>query len=321
MRKPPLHVVGMFGIGDNLHQRAVVIELLQTHEVWLETCHVWVYRDLLDEGDLHLMLRPTSLRMQAQNLKREQALHPGVYENRPPRDARQTRVWYRKAEIDRTGSLLGAMFLAAGLPTPERPDFSVQIRPEWRTARVSRIVAQMRDSGKPLMVYRPLVLSREWDSRLRNPDPVAYEGLFRSVRDDFYVVSVASLSPGVEWIVGSAPSVDLAIHDGSLEMWEMAALFAEADVAFVNGGFAPVLAQAVGTPSVVVYGGFECHATTHSHGARLTPTLPVDTDDPCRCFSQSCGRQCSKRIDVQSATIRIRDFLDVLVLPQKEMNT
>src|SRR5229473_5310330 len=182
MRKSPLHVVGMLGIGDNLHQRAVVIELLKSHEVWLETCHVWIYRDLLDDGDLHLMLRPTSLRMQAQNIRHEQALHPGVYENRPPRGTRQVRVWYRKMEIDRAGSLLACMFLSAGLPTPEQPDFRIRVRPEWRTARVSRIVEQARDSGKPLMVYRPVVLRLEWNSSLRNPDPAAYEQLLVSVR-------------------------------------------------------------------------------------------------------------------------------------------
>jgi ADP-heptose:LPS heptosyltransferase len=117
----------------------------------------------------------------------------------------------------------------------------------------------------------------------------------------------------VEWIVGKEQQADMKIHDGSLDMWEMAALFAEAYLAFVNSGFAPVLAQAVGTPSVVVYGGFECFATTHSHGARLTPTLPIDIDAPCSCFSQSCSRQCNKKIDQLSAVAKIFMFIPSVI--------
>lgn len=307
MSKPPLHVVGMFGIGDNLHQRAVIVELLKHYEVWLDTCHVWIYQDLLPRGDLHLMLRPTSLWMHVQNIAHEQALHPGVYANKPPPNTRQVRIWYLKKEIDQTGTMLGAMFLAAGLPTPEYPDFRVAIRPEWRTERVARLASEARKSGRPLMVYRPIVLRKEWDSHLRNPDPAAYAELFATVRYQFYVVSIASLRPNVEWIVGGMPDVDLKIHDGSLEMWEMAALFAEADAVFCNAGMAPVLAQAVGTPSVVVYGGRESYRTSQRAGAHLAPTLGIDPINPCDCHSHS--HQCDKRIDVQSAIPRIQQFI------------
>ncbi len=307
MKKPSLHVVGMFGIGDNLHQRAVIIELLKFYEVWLETCHVWIYRDLLDRGDLHLMLRPTSLWMHVQNVQHECALHPGVYNHRPPPRARQVRIWYLKREIDQTGSMLGAMFLAAGLPVPSEPDFRIRIRPEWHTPRVAGIIEQARAFNKPVMVYRPLVLRHEWDSHLRNADPQHYADLYQSVRDEFFTISIASLKPEVEWVVGNPQAADMKIHDGSLEMWEMAALFAAADVAFVNAGMGPVLAQAVGTPSVVVYGGRESFRTSQRAGAHLAPTLGIDPINPCDCHSHS--HQCDKRIDVPPAIAKIREFL------------
>lgn len=302
---PPLHVVGMFGIGDNLHQRAVIIELMKSYEVWLETCHVWIYQDLLERG-LHLMLRPTQLWMHLQNIATEQALYPRIYDNTPPKGAKQINIWYLKKEIDRTGSILATMHFAAGLDGT-KPDFTLPIRREWQTPRVDRIVGQARDSGKPVLIYRPIVLRKEWDSHLRNPDPAAYAELYRSVREDFYVISIASLKPDVEWIVGGEQPADLKIHDGSLQMWEMGAVFSEADVVFANAGMAPVLAQAVRTPSIVVYGGRESFRTTQRAGAHLAPTLGIDPINPCDCHSHS--HACDKRIDVKAALPRIRAFL------------
>jgi hypothetical protein len=300
----------MFGIGDCLHQRAVVRRLLEYYDVWLETCHIWQHVDLLERNDnLHLILRPTSLWMHAQNIQKERAIYSNVY--RPareiPRGTRQVRNWYLKKEIDKTGSMLGAMFLAAGLEFRD-PDFSLPVRPEWRTPRVVDIVARARDSGKQLMLYRPIVLRKEWDSRLRNPDPTAYELLYTSAREGFFTVSIASLRENTEWIVGKEQPADLKLHGGQLEMWEMAALFAEADVVFCNAGMAPVLAQAVGTPSIVVYGGRESFKTSQRAGAHLAPTLGIDPVDPCDCHSHT--HNCNKFIDIPPALARIREFID-----------
>ena len=35
--KPKLYVEGMHGLGDNIHQRAVLRKLVQAYDVWLET--------------------------------------------------------------------------------------------------------------------------------------------------------------------------------------------------------------------------------------------------------------------------------------------
>ncbi len=303
----------MFGIGDCLHQRAVIRRLMEYYDIWLETCHVWQHLDLLERGNLRLVLRDTSLWMHRQNIEREKLLHPGVYHDKAliPNGIRQVRNWYLKPEIDRTGSMLGAMFLAAGIEYRD-PDFRLPIRPEWRTQRVRDVAAMARASGKPLMVYRPVVLRREWDSRLRNPDPVAYAQLYVPYHNDFYVVSIASLASDhkgyIEKIVGDEQHADLKLHRGQLEMWEMAALFAEADVVFCNAGMAPVLAQAVGTPSVVVYGGRESFRTSQRAGAHLAPTLGIDTINPCDCHSHH--HNCCKVIDVDAALPRIRGFLE-----------
>lgn len=303
--KPALHFIGMWGIGDCLHQRAVVKQLMQDYDVWLETCHVWIHHDLIEQG-LKLILRPTKLWMHEQNIERERKLYPGAYRNihEMPRAHRTVKNWYLKREIDKFGSILETMHGNIGLPC-DKPDFTIPVRPEWNTQRVEDVVS--RASGKPLMIYRPVVLRKEWDSAARNPDPSVYAQLFQSVRDRFFVVSVASLRKDVEWIVGEEQQADLKIHDGGLSMPEMLALFAKADMVFCNAGMAPVVAQAVRRPSIVVYGGRESYRTTQRAGSHLAPTLGIDPINPCDCHSH--GHACDKRIDVPSALIKIEDFV------------
>ena len=36
IHKPALRMVGMWGIGDGLHQRAIVRELMKHYQVWLD---------------------------------------------------------------------------------------------------------------------------------------------------------------------------------------------------------------------------------------------------------------------------------------------
>lgn len=307
MTKPPLHFVGMYGIGDCVHQRDVVKLLMRHYDVWLETCHVWVYHDLIEQG-LKLILRPTSLWMHAQNIEREQRLHPGLYRKvqEVPRGAHQIRNWYHKHQIDVHGSIVETMRAVSGLPAGP-VDFRLPLKPEW-VDRAREIVAKIRgDDPRPLMIYRPVVLRREWDGKLRNPDPVAYEQLYLPWRRNFFVLSLASLKKDVEWIVGREQPADYKIHDGSLDMWIMTALVQQADVVFCNAGMAPVLAQAVGTPNVVVYGGRESFRTTQRAGAHLAPTLGVDPINPCDCHSHT--HQCDKTIDVAAALPRIEKFL------------
>jgi hypothetical protein len=316
MSKPPLHVIGMFGIGDNIHQRAVILRLMEHYDVWLETCHVWIYHDMIERG-LKLILRTTTLWMHVQNIDTERHIHPDVYQPRHkiPPGTRQIRIWYLKPGIDQTGSIIAAMHQAAGLNC-DRPDFTLPMRQEWYTPRVHDIVRARRD-GRPVMIYRPIVLRKEWDSHLRNPDPAHYEELYASIRKEFYTISIASLKPSIEWIVGREQDADMKIHDGSLQMWEMAALFASADIVFCNAGMAPVLAQSVRTPVITVYGGRESYRTTQRAGEHLVPSLGIDPDHTCDCHSHT--HHCNKYINVPPAIAKIRSFIDANVIIRHDL--
>jgi len=305
-QKSPVVITGHFGIGDNLHQRAVIRELMPTHDVWLHTCHFNLYHDLIAQG-LKLVMRATGLHAQAKTVAREQQQFADAKFPAPPRTARQLKIGYPKVLIDQHGSILEAMFGCVGLKMPERPDFSLPIKPEWRCA-IREAISKWNVGGKPLMVHRPIVVRGEWDGKSRNPDPVAYNELYRSLRDRFFVVSIADLQTGREWIDGPRQNVDIELHKGELSFEEMAALFSEASMVFCNAGFAPVLAQAVGTPVVVVYGGRESFRTTQRVGAHLAPTLPIDVINPCDCHSAK--HSCNKRIDLPIAQQRLQQFLE-----------
>jgi len=309
-RRPAVNLTGHFGIGDNLHQRAVVRELMKDYDVWLHTCHFNLFHDLIARG-LKLIMRPTSLHAQAKTMKREHSQFVGAAFPSPPADARPLRIGYPKSLIDRHGSILEAMFGCVGMKMPERPDFSLPLKPEWRTEVRERYLNKWA-TEKPLfnerrlMIHRPITVRNEWDGRSRNPDIKAYDELYRSIRDQFFVVSIADLAPGREWIEGPEQDVDIKLHNGELTFEEMASLFAAADLIYCNAGFAPVLAQAVGTPLAVVYGGRESYRTTQRVGAHLAPTLPIDVINPCDCHSAK--HRCDKRIDLPVALARLQAF-------------
>ena len=51
--KPPLVLKGMQGLGDNLHERALVRELMRSNELWLKTSWPQFFWDMVPE--LHLL--------------------------------------------------------------------------------------------------------------------------------------------------------------------------------------------------------------------------------------------------------------------------
>lgn len=293
-----LRVVGMHGMGDNLHQRAIVRELMRTQQVFLETPWPAIYHDLVG-SHLKLVRKPTALRTQAKNVLREaskyEALPGNIY------GMRTIRIWYQRDDVLREGSILGAM--CAGAKVRER-DFSLPVPETWQLAAARMLRGWPQ--GKPLLLYRPLVTRPEWGGcAARNPDYDAYYELFQAIREDFYVVSVADLVPAVEWMVGHPIKADVEFHRGELTFEALAALTQRASMVYASPGFAPLLAQAVGTPSVCVFGGHES-ALTISGGAHLAPTLGIDPIEPCNCFVNN--HQCRKAIDLPRAIAAIQEF-------------
>jgi ADP-heptose:LPS heptosyltransferase len=295
-----LIVRGMSGLGDCIHQRALVRQLTRTYRVWLRTPWPSVYHDLV--GDTLQLLPPdTQLRTQLKNAKRQAAL----YTRRRPGAVREIQVTYPAAMVRAEGSVLAAMLRSCNAD-PRESDFTLPIPQSWH-ARADEVAARWR-TCKPILFYRPLNERTEWGGcQARNPDHAAYADLVESVRDRYFVVSVADLEPGKEWPVGRDIGADAEYHAGELDFEVNAALVASAGLVYTSPGFAMVLAQAVGTPAACVFGGYE-DACSFSSGAHLAPFLPIEPVNPCNCFQHD--HACDKRIDMPAALQRIKDFTD-----------
>ncbi len=296
-RREPLVIQGMHGLGDNLHQRAVVRALAPRHEVWLETPWPSLYHDL--EG-VHLISNGSRLRTQAKNARREAERFTKVP---PPRGARVLEVRYPPDAVRKHGSVLAAMAAQCGV---DSGDFRLPCRSEWIT-RAAGLISGWKP-GKPILIVRPLVERKEWGGcRNRNPDAQVYRALFDAFRERFFVVSLADLEPGKEWLSGDALPADVSLHAGELDVEVMVGLFSLAAAVYTAPGFAVILAQAVGVPVVSVFGGYESSAS-FSAGAAFSPFLGLDPVRPCQCFSHV--HNCDKRMDLDIARERMREFLN-----------
>lgn len=300
MNKAALLVRGMHGLGDNLHQRAALRQLMQRHDVWLESSWVAPYWDLIGQG-LKIVRKATPLRTQTKNAEREAALFTKLP---APVKVPHMQAWYRPEEVRRRGSVLAAM--CASLNCDEAAaDFRLPLPRTWFD-RVDTLIAGWRPS-KPILIYRPLVERKEWSGcAARNPDHAGYSELFASLRDRFFVVSLADLVPGIEWIVGRPVAADVTLHQGELDFEVMAALFARAALTFCSPGFAVILSQAVGTPVICTFGRYE-RAYSFSAGARLSPYLGIEPVHPCDDFRHDDVGD--KTIDLPRALAMVNAFV------------
>lgn len=285
---------GMHGLGDNVHQRAV-IRALKKHtgaRVAVETPWPELSADLADE----IYLPEKSLRTQTKNVSRHAGVLPVLHAGDLSKFSQVLKNWYTAENVRRFG-YVGAMLHGLGLPRTEQ-DFS--FNPQ------AGFFVLGNTERKPVMVYRPLTVRTEWSGcENRNPDAEAYHDLFAALREHFFVVSVADLAPNVEWITSKPVKADLEAHTGGLSSQNLFWLYAKADLVFCAPGFSLPLAQSVGTKVICVYGGRE-NSKFYAQNER---TLGVDTVQPCSCMTHT--HPCNKRIDVAAWLPRVKAFAGI----------
>jgi len=297
----PLLIQGMHGLGDNIHQRAVIRQLMEQHEIWLETPWPCVYHDLVGPR-LKLLNKNSYLRTQAKNAKREAKNYSRITS---VAGMKAMRIWYTHDGIRKSG-FLGAMMDNCRCDDAAA-DYRMPIAAKWIKKAHAKL--EQWQPTKPLLIYRPLVERIEWNGcAARNPDHAAYAALFNSIRESFFVISIADTAPGKEWIVGPKVKADVECHEGELDFETIAALTASAALMFCSPGFALILAQSVSTPNVCVFGGHES-SRLYSAGARFAPFLGIDPIKPCECFSKD--HRCAKAIDLPKVRARLEEFVYV----------
>lgn len=287
----------MHGLGDCLHQRSVIRELEKEFDVWLETSWPCVYHDF---PGLKMLAKGTRLRTQLKNASREADLFTRAD---PPAKTEVLRIHYPPKSVGLYGSVLRAMSHHAGV---KAGDFRIPVRDEW-LAKADHLLAWLKPT-KPVMFFRPLVARTEWTGGLtRNPDPEGYWRLFEAIRERFFVISVADLVPGVEWLCAAPIETDAAFHRGELDVETLFGLAKRSALMFGAPGFVTVMGQAVGTPTVTIFGGYE-DARSFSSGAALSPWLSIEPIRPCACWTHT--HNCTKAIDIPAATARLLQFVE-----------
>lgn len=292
-------VQGIDGIGDSLHQRAPIRKIIDRgDELWLTTATPCLYHDF-PRDRLHLIDSRSALRTQAKNAEREAArfvpmpynLHPDAF----------FKAYYDPAAVESRGSVLAAMCANYGVAADEA-DFRLPVPAAW-TDRTPI-------PGRPFIVFRPATTRREWTGNApRNPDLAAYREILEAIRHGYLVVSVADLQEGEEQLAGDAIDADVVYHAGELDLEQLAALTRAAEFVLAPPGMMTVLAQAVETPCITVFGGYE-GAASFSGGARRVPWLPIEPVRPCRCWRKD--HDCDKTIDLAAAVQRARLFVRAL---------
>jgi hypothetical protein len=290
---------------------------MQTRDVSLETSWPAMYHDLIADG-LRVVRRPVALRTQTKNAVRES--EAAKFVSRHPFARAGMRIAYGGGQVLQVPSktVLEVMCNVTGTNYAEA-DYRLPVPDVWQTDLFKTLGAlPMRSRAKPWMVYRPLVARPEWrGSMARNADPEAYAELFNSIRDEFFVVSVADLVEGQEWIVGPDAKADLSFHRGELVFETLAALFQQADLVFTSSGFPAILGPAVGTPTISIVGGYEDYRC-HDSGAKFAPYLAIGPRVGCSCWTSACRQVCDKQIDIVAAKESIRQFVSPICIQNQD---
>lgn len=271
----PLHLITMHGLGDNIYHRPFVRAAATRGPVSIETPWPEVYQDL----GLTFVQPATRLRTQQKNVagKRSEFWSGPLGE---------PLVFRYASEHLRHGSITGAMervLPLEGAPFVfDLPDFG------------SREMTFRR----PLAVMRPATVRSEWANEARNPRPEYLATAAQQLRAaGYFVISVADLETGLEWLVGEAPEADLTLHAGELRISDMLWLIQNADLCVGGVGWIAPAAIAAGTPLILIAGGQGAfNAPEHVTDPRmnLDRVRWLIPNPYCRCKEKS--HACEKRI-------------------------
>lgn len=215
----------MYGLGDNIYQRAVLREVRE--EVHLYTPWPQLYADL---PGIKPLAPVTSLRTQSRNVKR------GYPWGRVPLGHPRRLHYVGSPSIP----ILAALEGEAGV-----------------RARVFDLPAFPNPlEGERYVVVRPATVRSEWRADSRNPRPEYIAQAVEAVREYFHVVSVADLAPGKEWALDPLPFADVRYHAGELPVEALLGLVRGATAVIGGVGWLLPAALAYRVPMFLIYGGW-----------------------------------------------------------------
>lgn len=262
----------MLGLGDSIYQRAFMRHLPGSHIVttWPE-----LYEDL----GVKCIKAETRLRTQAKS-----AESSGYQWHKMPSLRREVHVRYGVKDLEQ-GSIVSAMRrqFCVSNPVFDLPDFG----------------PSPIEIDKPVAIVRPVTARREWLNTARNPRPIYIAQAADELRRrGYFVVSLADLQDGEEWLVGDPPGADLVLHKGELSITQTLAAIQHAEVVAAGVGWVVPACISARTPLYCVLGG----QLGHNSPDHITdPAMDLSSvgwawpEGPCGCTSKT--HDCNKVIN------------------------
>lgn len=258
---------GMYGLGDNVYQRAVLREL---PDVYIRTPWPQLYTDL---PNVKPVMPSTTLRTQSKNML---SVERSVW-HKPPYGSPQ-----RLSYVHSGGTMLQALRQSCGVASPQ----IVFDLPIFRAP-----------DDAPYIVVRPATVRSEWRADARNPLPQYLAMAVEALAPTHRVVSVADLEDGREWLVGDAPYADVILHRGELGISEMLGLVRGAAAVIGGVGWLAPAAVAYRVPMLLLFGGWGFH---NGPQRIFDPRMDLSTIQqvvPDRfCMCTSAHHECDKTI-------------------------
>jgi len=265
----------MQGLGDNIFQRPFIKALAREWDVYLETAWPELYADL----PVKFVNPQTRLRTQAKNAVRSKV----QWASRPVGCKQVKRNSYVNA-------FRGGRSIIAGM----EESFGIKLNAADFDLPPLPLVAQ---NDKPLAFVRPVTLRREWYNAARNPEPQYIANIVETLRSTHYIVAVADIELGAEWLVGPPLRANHDFTSGQLPVMDMLALLGASDIVIGGVGWIVPASIALKRHCFVVLGGQGGHNAPDKILDRRLDCSRIGFATPenfCRCTSMR--HNCNKTI-------------------------
>lgn len=111
-----------------------------------------------------------------------------------------------------------------------------------------------------LAIIRPVTIRSEWKNTSRAPKPEYIYSASQILKEKgYYIVSIADIEDGKEWLEGTVPYADTYFHNGELSFMELLALIKSAKVVVGGVGWIVPACIASKTPAYFILGGNGLH--------------------------------------------------------------
>lgn len=262
-----MYIKSLKGLGDNIYQRAFVKALKKP--VYIQTPWPELYRDI---PDVHFVYDDTVLRTQKKNvIQQDQSIWVNT-PNIPPTQI----IYYKKNIVEGMRECFGIDHVEFDLP-------------------VTKPCLSHLTANKKIALLRPVTLRKEWKAGARNPDPDYLYKASCILRDHgYFIISVADLAIGEEWLIGEKPVADVEFNYGELFVDNLLHLVQKADIVVGGIGWIVPAGIAAKVKTYVICGGgcYNHPSYLIGGGADLKKIRFEIPDDYCMCvdMNHACNK-------------------------------